>query len=193
MSIRVIAGAFKRRMLKTPRGLATRPTGARVREALFSILGDLEGLDVLDLYAGSGALGIEALSRGAAHATFVENDRHALACIRDNIALLGIQARTTVIDAPVERARASREVSARRYDLLFCDPPWATVGKALSNVEALRPLLHDDARVVIEHPAKQELTIPGFIRSDERAWGDTGMSIFVLESTHSTDRSADSA
>ena len=169
----------------------TRPTGARVREALFSILGDLQDLDVLDLYAGSGALGIEALSRGAAHATFVENNRQAAACIRDNLALLGIEDRSAVAQLEVERAASSREVSAHRYHLLFCDPPWAIVGKALSNVERLRPLLHADARVVIEHPAKQELTLAGFVRRDERVWGDTGMSIFLLESSNSTDRSAD--
>jgi 16S rRNA (guanine(966)-N(2))-methyltransferase RsmD len=196
MSIRVIAGQFKRRNLKTPPGLATRPTGARVREALFSILGDLDGLEVLDLYAGSGALGIEALSRGAAHVTFVENDRRALACIKDNLAMLDVAARSSVLSLPVERAHGALTSNSRRFDLVFCDPPWAHIKEALSTLVPLSALLRDRARVVVEHPSKLIPELCGFLRSDERAWGDTGISIFVhaliaQPAADSTDRSAD--
>ncbi|HET9930818.1 MAG TPA: 16S rRNA (guanine(966)-N(2))-methyltransferase RsmD [Polyangiaceae bacterium] len=193
MSVKVIAGSFKRRVLKTPPGLSTRPTGARVREALFSILGDLGELEVLDLYAGSGALGIEALSRGAAHATFVENERHALSCIRDNIALLGLDARTSVLSVDVERLRTAFKSNQRRFDLVFCDPPWAHVERALSNLEELPAWLREGARVVLEHPARRTPELRGFLRVDERTWGDTGMSIFIPESVSSTDRSADAS
>jgi 16S rRNA (guanine966-N2)-methyltransferase len=90
--MRVIAGTFRGRQLRAPRGSTTRPTSDRVREALFSILGDVEGAHVLDLFAGTGALGIEALSRGAASAVFVERDRHALFALRANLGALGLQA-----------------------------------------------------------------------------------------------------
>ena len=193
MSIKVIAGAFRRRVLKTPPGLTTRPTGARVREAVFSILGDLSELEVLDIYAGSGALGIEALSRGAAHATFVENERNALSCIRANIAMLGIEARTDVLAVDVERIGAALKSRARRFSLVFCDPPWALMERAIANLEALPPFLDDEARVVLEHPARLSPELRGFGRIDERTWGDTGVSIFTVDSAHPTDRSADVA
>ncbi|MFZ5891667.1 MAG: 16S rRNA (guanine(966)-N(2))-methyltransferase RsmD [Myxococcota bacterium] len=189
MSIRVIAGRLKRRELKTPRGMATRPTGARVREAVFSILGDVSDLDVLDLYAGSGALGIEALSRGAAHATFVENERHAIACIRDNIALLGLGAQSDLLVLPVERAPRVLATNTRRYALVFCDPPWSRVNEASAALAQFASLLTPAARVVLEHPAQDSPSIVGFTREDERAWGDTGISIYYA----STDRSADTA
>src|ERR671934_2307496 len=95
--MRVVAGRFGGRRLRAPRGRDTRPTSDRVREALFSILGPMEDARVLDLFAGSGALGIEALSRGAAHATFVERDRAAADVIRRNLATVGAEARATVV------------------------------------------------------------------------------------------------
>ncbi len=91
--MRVVAGAFKGRRLQAPRGGRTRPTADRVREALFSMLGDVSGAAVLDLYAGSGALGIEALSRGAGSATFVERDQQAVAALRRNLAAVGVRGR----------------------------------------------------------------------------------------------------
>jgi 16S rRNA (guanine966-N2)-methyltransferase len=191
MSIRVIAGNLKRRVLKTPSGLATRPTAARVREALFSILGDLTSLTVLDLYAGSGALGIEALSRGAAHVTFVEHDRNASACIRENIELLKLDAMSTLLTLRVERAAVSLGSQGRRFDLVLCDPPWSLVGEAATSIPTFLKVLAPAARVVIEHPARHAPSIDGFIREDERAWGDTGISIFTREPDGSTDRSAD--
>ncbi len=102
--MRVIAGRFRGRGLMAPAGDATRPTGARVKEALFSILGDVSGLKVLDLYAGSGALGIEALSRGASSAVFVEFARPALACLRENLAKLGLGAESQTLPVQVEAA-----------------------------------------------------------------------------------------
>jgi 16S rRNA (guanine966-N2)-methyltransferase len=122
--VRIIAGRWRGRPLATPAGQATRPTADRTREALFSMLvsrlGDFEGLAVADLFAGSGALGLEALSRGAAGCIFVEHDRAAIAAIRGNIAKLGAEARTEIRPVAVETLGPT----ARPCDLLLLDPPY---------------------------------------------------------------------
>ena len=117
--MRIVAGEYGGRRLHAPRGTRTRPTADRVREALFSMLGDVSGARVLDLYAGSGALGIEALSRGAASAVFVERDARAAATITRNLDALGA-------DAEVRRQDALRFLAsgAGPFDLVFCDPPY---------------------------------------------------------------------
>ena len=117
--MRVVAGEFKGRRLQAPRGRRTRPTADRVREALFSMLGDVSGARVLDLYAGSGALGIEALSRGAESAVFVERDQQALAAMRRNLEAVGAE-------ADVRRQDVSRFLARTEgtFDLVFCDPPY---------------------------------------------------------------------
>lgn len=121
--MRVIAGEWRGRTLMVPKGLQTRPTADRTRETLFSMLvsrlGSFEGLRVADLYAGSGALGIEALSRGADHAVFVENSRDALEAIRTNLAKLGATARATI--RPTSATTLPREDP---FDLVFADPPY---------------------------------------------------------------------
>ena len=141
--MRIIAGQFRGRPLVTPAGQATRPTADRVREALFSMLasriGTLEGLRVADLYAGSGALGLEALSRGAAHATFVENDRSAQDAIKANAAKLDIHDRIQVLGGSA--LALPRSVP---FDLIFADPPYAqgcgsAVVSAVSRAEWLAP------------------------------------------------------
>ena len=123
--MRIIAGQFRGRPLATPAGQATRPTADRVREALFSMLasrtGSFEGLRVADLYAGSGALGLEALSRGAAQVTFVENDRSAQAAIKANAAKLGVADRMHVLGGSALALPRSEP-----FDLVFADPPYAT-------------------------------------------------------------------
>jgi 16S rRNA (guanine966-N2)-methyltransferase len=124
--MRVIAGTARGRRLIAPAGPATRPTPDRVREATFNALGSLGAVvdaDVLDLYAGSGALGIEALSRGAAHVTFVDEDRTARAALEENLATTGLAARATVVAGPVDRFL--RGVGDRRWDLALIDPPYA--------------------------------------------------------------------
>ena len=118
----MIAGRFGGRTLVAPPGTATRPTGDRVREALFSILGSVDGARVLDLFAGSGALGIEALSRGAAEATLVDPRRPAIAAIRRN--LDGIDATAEVRRSARPRSSSSARSDARQYDLVFLDPPY---------------------------------------------------------------------
>jgi 16S rRNA (guanine966-N2)-methyltransferase len=121
--VRIIAGQFRGRTLEAPRGSATRPTGDRVREALFSMLasriGSFEGLCVVDLYAGSGALGLEALSRGASFATFIEADASAQAAIKTNAAKLGVAERVRILGGPALALPRSEP-----FDLIFADPPY---------------------------------------------------------------------
>ena len=171
--MRVVAGRFGGRTLVAPRGSSTRPTSDRVREALFSILGPdlVEGARVLDLFAGSGALGIEALSRGAAEATFVESSGASIAVVRRNLEALGVEAEARRQDALAYLRSASRD--ARLYDLVFLDPPYrhaSALGPELST--ALGPVLAPGARVVAESDrrAPLELDLPLL---DERRYGDT--------------------
>jgi 16S rRNA (guanine966-N2)-methyltransferase len=177
MSVRVIAGSLKHRVLRVREGLATRPTSARVREAVFSILGNLEDLRVLDLYAGSGALGIEALSRGAESAVFVEQDRQAAQCIRENVTALGLGDRTRVLPQAVESALRRLSTTAK-FDLVFADPPWKDSERAQKSLECLPVLLSETARLVFEHPRTEQPEIAGLERTDQRTWGDTGVAFF---------------
>lgn len=181
--MRVIAGALRGRPLRAPRGSRTRPTADRVRQALFSVLGDVRGARVADLYAGSGALGIEALSRGAEHVVFVESSRAALGAIRDNLRSLSLEQQATVLPLRVERAARQLEEHGP-FDLVLCDPPWPELDRALRALgRALgRGQLSAGARVVIEHPANRPAALPeelGLQRIDERRWGDSGASFFV--------------
>jgi 16S rRNA (guanine966-N2)-methyltransferase len=175
--VRVIAGRFGGRVLSAPAGRATRPTGDRVREALFSMLGPLDGA-VLDLYAGTGALGIEALSRGARRAVFVERDPRAVTALRGNLAALGLGGEEAEV-RPVEARGALRNALARAeaYDLVFLDPPYrlaAGLGDELGG--ALGGLLAPGARVVCESDRRAPLALE-LPRTHHRRYGDTIISI----------------
>jgi 16S rRNA (guanine966-N2)-methyltransferase len=130
--MRVVAGTARGRPLVTPPGARTRPTTDRVREAVFNALwsrGAVEGARAVDLFAGSGALGIEALSRGAAHVTFVDRDRSARHAIRRNLDVCGVGDRATIVASPVERWLAGLD-DDDHFDLAFCDPPYVFDGWA---------------------------------------------------------------
>ena len=175
--MRVIAGTYGGRSLHAPRGRATRPTSDRVREALFAILGDVSGARVLDLYAGSGALAVEALSRGAAEATCVDTERASVETINRNLRDLGIDAEVVRDDALRFCERASR--AARQYDLVFLDPPYrhgSALGRELTT--ALAPLLAEGARVVAESDRRRPLDVE-LPLLDERRYGDTLIQIHV--------------
>lgn len=177
--MRVIAGTLGGRRLVAPHGLATRPTGERVREALYSVLGPLDGEVVLDLYAGTGALGIEALSRGAARAVFVENARPAVAALRQNLAVLGIGARANLLCLAV--ARAARQLErVGPFDLVLADPPWAHLAEAAAALEGLAVnALSLGARVMLEHAARDAAPpIAGLALRTTRAYGDTAISLY---------------
>jgi 16S rRNA (guanine(966)-N(2))-methyltransferase RsmD len=182
MSLRVIAGRYGGRRLAAPAGRATRPTGERAREALFSMLGPLDGLRVLDLFAGSGALGIEALSRGAEAAVFVERAPRAARAIAANLEALGL----ALPAAELRRQDALaflRDARARSaaYDLVFLDPPYRLAG-ALSHElpAALAEVVAAGGRVVSESDrrAPLELALP---LSAERRYGDTLIRIYDTE------------
>jgi 16S rRNA (guanine966-N2)-methyltransferase len=170
--VRVVAGEFKGRPLKAPRGRRTRPTADRVREALFSILGDVSGARVLDLFAGSGALGIEALSRGAASVTFVDKDPRAVAAVRRNLDAVGASAEVRRGDALGFLAAAEGT-----YDLVLVDPPYdsaARLGGPLA--ERLPAVLAKGARVVTESDKREPLELP-LPLARERVYGDTRIAV----------------
>jgi 16S rRNA (guanine966-N2)-methyltransferase len=173
--VRVIAGCLRGRRLRVP-SAGVRPTADRVREALFARLGDLEGARVLDLYAGSGALGIEALSRGAVSAVFVERASAVAAVLRGNLHVLELECRSELIrgDAP-GRVRRLAE-AGRRFDLVFVDPPYARrdeLERALRAI-ATSGILAPGARVVVETARGIELpAVSGLELLDERRYGDT--------------------
>jgi 16S rRNA (guanine966-N2)-methyltransferase len=180
--VRIIAGKFRGRKLECPK-LVTRPTLDRVREALFSILGDLSGQCVVDLYAGSGALGLEALSRGARHVTLVEADKGAAQVIRKNAAGWGADDQLRVLECPVARTRGALG-SIQPIDLVLADPPWKVAqAAALEVVQAVRGLLAPDARVVLGHPTRERLTLAedsGLVVVSCRTWGDSALSFLTV-------------
>lgn len=177
--MRVIGGVYGGRTLTAPRGRATRPTPERVREAIFSILADVTGATVLDLFAGSGALAIEALSRGAEHATLVDSSAAAIAAIRSNVAALQIGAEVLQMRAlPFLR---NARTYGREYDLAFLDPPYrqaTALGRELP--PALLPVLAPGARVVVESDRRAPLKLGLADAPDERRYGDTLIHIYCL-------------
>jgi 16S rRNA (guanine966-N2)-methyltransferase len=176
--MRVIAGSLGGRRLTAPRGKVTRPTSDRVREALFAMLGELDGLSVLDLFAGTGALGIEALSRGAARAVFVERDGGAMKVLQGNLAALGIddgaaEVRRADALAALQSARSRQET----YDLLFIDPPYSQAHDWGHELAATLPaLLAPAARIVVESDRRAPLSLQLEVVR-ERRYGDTLITI----------------
>src|SRR5919202_1826881 len=170
--MRVVAGRYKGHRLVAPGRRSARPTQDKVREALFSILGPVEDMRVLDLYAGSGALGIEALSRGAAHATFVDSDLAAVRAVRQNLARLKISDATVMrAGVPVFLRTAARR--GERWDLVVCDPPYKLAHRLGHELDQLlTPVLSSDARVVCESSVKMPLRLDLPVLT-ERRYGDT--------------------
>ena len=176
--MRVIAGSFGGRRLKAPGGRNTRPTSDRVREALFAMLGPLEGEPVLDLFAGTGALGIEALSRGAGRAVFVERDRAAATILQENLTALGIPPEAAELrrgDA-LAALRSARE-NGEAYDLIFIDPPYGDArlwGPRLS--AELGAVLAPEGRIVLESDRREPLELDAPVLR-KRRYGDTSITI----------------
>jgi len=176
--VRVIAGSLGGRRLKAPPGRTTRPTSDRVKEALFAMLGDVDGEHVIDLFAGSGALGIEALSRGAERAVFVERDARASRVLAENLGLLGLEGERAEIRradaiAALSRAREREET----YDLVLIDPPYQMAGEmreALARV--VPPVLAPGARVAIESDRRAPLELDLEVER-RRRYGDTSITI----------------
>jgi 16S rRNA (guanine966-N2)-methyltransferase len=181
--MRITGGIHRSRTIRAPRGDATRPTTDRVREALFSILqarGRVDGARVLDLYAGTGALALEALSRGAVRATLVESAKAAVAVIRENIAALDAGAIARVVAMPVERATAAIGEDAP-YNLVFADPPYADVADAARAIGALARanFSGEECVVVLEHAGKSDAPAIAELTCEEtRRYGDSAISIY---------------
>jgi 16S rRNA (guanine966-N2)-methyltransferase len=180
---RVIAGVAGGRRLGVPRGTGTRPTSDRAREGLFasvlSELGSLDGKRVLDLYAGSGAVGLEALSRGAGHVLLVESGARAAAVIKANIAVVGMAGAAVVADRAerlLSQPPAGQRGAACRYDLVFADPPYAIAAAAVTRVLTLLAAgwLADEALVVVERATRSGPLDwpPGYRQGKSRRYGE---------------------
>ncbi len=181
--MRVIAGEFGGRRLVAPPGLGTRPTSDRVKEALFSIIGPLDGERVLDVFAGSGGLAIEALSRGAATATCVDDDRGAVEAIRANARVLGIGGRLTVVRRGWRGALAAAAEAGDVFDLVLADPPYDLLPVIVDEMgEAIARVIAPGAVVVIEH-ARGAIMGPGGVpgidgeRDTTRRYGDSEITV----------------
>ena len=170
--MRIIAGTHRGRRIAAPKGRDTRPTSDRVRENAFNLIGPVDDGDVLDLFAGSGAMGLEALSRGAATATFVESDRDACRVINTNLDTLGF--RGTVLQQDALRAVGSER---RTYDLVLCDPPYGYDHAKLT--PHLARLLGDNGLLVYESAGREDPPdVPGLEQRTSRRYGSARLTLF---------------
>jgi len=178
--VRIIAGSRKGARIYAPRGWDTRPTSDMVREAAFNLIGSVDGARVLDLYAGSGAMGLEALSRGASRVVFVDNDPRAIAAIERNLDKLRLTGAETVQnDAP--RYLAAEAATGRRYDLVLIDPPYRTLDTALAMLAPNLPaIVAPSGLVVVESDARQDPELPLALRTTRR-YGSTRLTLFEAE------------
>ena len=175
--MRIIAGSRKGARLFAPKGLDTRPTGDRAREAAFNLIGPVEGARVLDLFAGTGAMGLEALSRGADSAVFVERDRDAADAIARNVDKLGLPGATVLRD-DAARVLAADARFGRRYDLVLIDPPYRMLAGLLPTLSAYLPsVLEPDGLVVVESDAREEPELP-LPKRTSRRYGSGRITLF---------------
>ncbi|HEX9380180.1 MAG TPA: 16S rRNA (guanine(966)-N(2))-methyltransferase RsmD [Gaiellaceae bacterium] len=178
--MRIIAGTRKGHTIQAPKGLETRPTSDRVRENVFNIVAPwVEGARVLDLYAGSGAMGLEALSRGAQAVVFVEADADAVRAIERNLDKLRLTS-ATLVRLGATTGLAQEAAAGRKYDLVLADPPYAmtdydTLARYLPRV------LADDGLLVVESAAKTEPQLPGLAVRTTRRYGSTRVTVFEHE------------
>jgi 16S rRNA (guanine966-N2)-methyltransferase len=181
--MRIVAGVFGGRRLHPPKGMKIRPTSDRVREAIFSIIGQAaSGANVLDLFAGTGALGLEALSRGASKALFVDQSLAAVQLIRANIKACNVAEHVRVIHGSVDQTIHRLGVQGECFDLIFMDPPYGegSIQKTLVNLAGVaRP----GALIVAEHDSKDVLPSNSqeWMRTQERRYGDTTVSFYLRE------------
>ena len=175
--MRIIAGSRKGTRIFAPKGDATRPTGDRVREAAFNLIGPLDGAAVLDLFAGSGALGLEALSRGAASAVFVESDRDACRTIERNLDKLGLTG-ATVRCQDARQALTADAAAGRRYDLVLVDPPYGMFSTVQTTLATHLPaILARDGLAVIETEAREQPQLP-LAKRTSRRYGAARLTLF---------------
>lgn len=175
--MRIVAGSRKGHTIFAPKGLATRPTGDRVREAAFNLIGPVDGATVLDLFAGSGAMGLEALSRGAARAVFVETDGDAVHAIERNLDKLRLTG-ASIVRRDARTALAAETSAGRTYDLVLVDPPygdWPELERTLAPY--LATVLAPDGLLVVETAARVEPSLPLPLRTTRR-YGAARLSVY---------------
>jgi len=179
VNIRIIAGVYGKRKIAAPDGSQTHPMGERIRNALFNIIGsEVVNAYVLDAFAGTGSVGLEAISRGAAFATFVEKDKVAQKIIDENITTLNAHEQTKVIKTSV--ASWASTYDGPLFDIIFADPPYQDV--QFSTVESLMGLLKPGALMVLSHPGRSECpTRPGVVVVDNRGYSNATLTFFRLE------------
>jgi len=191
--MRVIAGRFKGRRLKTPTWEGLRPTSDKLRETLFNILAPrIEGARVLDAYAGTGAVGIEALSRGAAHVTFVEQNRRAAALVAANLQECGVEGGYTIECADVVAA-LDAHAAADAFDLILLDPPY-DIGNIGLTLDAAARRLAGNGLIVLERPTRREPPEPGMLRRirDVKS-GDSTLTFFTSRDSGTGTRNSNPA
>ena len=184
--MRITAGEYRGRRLVSPRGLRTRPTSDLLRQAIFNVVGSrIVDARILDVCAGTGAVGLEALSRGAAHATFIEQDRQALTCLQTNLANLGAAACARILAGDALIALADLARVGERFDCVFLDPPYLG-GDAARCIEGLAPgmILRENAMLVVQafHKTVLPEQVGTLARSWERRYGETRLTVYRKES-----------
>lgn len=178
MRVRLISGLFGGRYIEAPDTSRTHPMGERIRSSLFNILGDVSGLKVLDAFAGTGAIGLEALSRGAESATFIERDRIAQKVLANNIALLGVEDRAKLIKTSV--ASWDETAAEQGYDIIFMDPPYHDL--QLSTAFRLVKYLKPKGLMILSLPGRESApTVNGVVVVDKRSYGDAALAFYRLE------------
>lgn len=175
MNVRLIAGLYGGRVIEGSGTSRTHPMGERIRNAIFNkISNEIEGAEVLDAFAGSGALGLEALSRGAKDVTFVERDRIAQKIISNNITLLGVKGQTSLMKSPVS---SWIKATDRHFDIIFADPPYHD--PQLSTVSELFGLLKPNGLMVLSYPGRSEkLAETGVVVVDNRSYGNAAIAFY---------------
>jgi len=179
MNVRIIAGKYGSRIIKTPKGFVTHPMGDRPKGAMFNgIANELAAAKVLDAFAGSGGVGLEALSRGAGHVTFVDRDPGAVKVLKENIATLGCAADCRVIKSGVA---TWAETSGEKYDIIFADPPYNDL--QLSTVKKLFKLLNPKGLMVLSYPGRGERPpdANGVVVVDNRSYGNAALAFYRLD------------
>jgi 16S rRNA (guanine966-N2)-methyltransferase len=181
--VRIIAGTNKGARIYAPKGHDTRPTSDRAREAAFNLIGPVDDATVLDLFAGSGAMGLEALSRGAASAVFVENDREARRTIDRNLDKLGFTG-ARVVPQDALRALATEAAAGRRYDLVLVDAPYEMFSSLQNGLSRYLPaVLAEDGLAVVETHAREEPEFASLSLRTSRLYGSARISLFEHERT----------
>jgi 16S rRNA (guanine966-N2)-methyltransferase len=180
--MRIVAGSARGRTLQGPKGQDIRPTADRVRQALFNVLGQFfEGGQALDLFAGTGALGLEALSRGVSRAVFVDSGREAQGLVRENAKSTGFEAQIELMPMDALKAAAQLAGARRKFELVFADPPYAqlAIEKLVSAIEQ-GALLAEDGWLCVEHDKREVAPeqVGRLTRVDQRRFGDTLVSLY---------------